>query len=301
MQIMNLFPNDRYAEQWFEDNRWSDGVICPHCGSHNIYTRPEEKRKNQPHRCRSCRYDFSVKTKTLMHKSNIGYRAWAVGIYLMTTNLEEISSMKIHRELDITQKSAWIMMHKIRETFDDGSLIQFTGPVEVDETYMGGKRKNMSNKKRKALKDTGRGAVGKTAVVGMKDRETNEVTATVVNDIDADTLQGFVTDNTENTATVYTDDARAYIGIERPHESVKHSVSEYVKDQAHTNGIESFWALLKRGYYGTFHHMSKKHLHRYVNEFAGRHNIRPNDTIDQMQWIVKNMDGKTLPYKELVR
>ncbi len=293
MQIMDLFPNDRYAEQWFEDNRWSDGVICPHCGSHNIYTRPEEKRKNQPHRCRSCRYDFSVKTKTLMHKSNIGYRAWAVGIYLMTTNLKGISSMKIHRELDITQKSAWIMMHKIRETFDDGSLIQFTGPVEVDETYMGGKRK--------ALKDTGRGAVGKTAVVGMKDRETNEVTATVVNDIDADTLQGFVTDNTENTATVYTDDARACIGIERPHESVKHSVSEYVKDQAHTNGIESFWALLKRGYYGTFHHMSKKHLHRYVNEFAGRHNIRPNDTIDQMQWIVKNMDSKTLPYKELVR
>ena len=290
MQIMDLFPNNRDAEQWFEDNRWADGVVCPHCGSHNIYTRPEEKRKNQPHRCRSCRCDFSVKTKTLMHKSNIGYRAWAVGIYLMTTNLKGISSMKIHRELDITQKSAWIMMHKIRETFDDGSLIQFSGPVEVGETHIGSKE---SYKHASMKRKQGRGPVGKTAVVGMKDRETNEVTATVVNSIDADTLQGFVTENTEETATVYTDDARAYHGIERPHKAVKHSVSEYVNGMAHTNGIESFWAMLKRGYHGTYHKMSKKHLNRYVNEFAGRHNIRQMTRLTRCNGLLKTWMGNS--------
>jgi len=300
MQIMDLFQNDREAEQWFEQSRWHDGISCPKCGSHDIYTRPEEKRRNQPHRCRSCKSDFSVKTDTLMHKSNIGYRAWAVGLYLMTTNLKGVSSMKIHRDLGITQKSAWMMMHKIRETFDDESGISFNGPVEVDETFMGGKRKNMSNAKRKELKDTGRGAVGKTAVVGMKDRETNEVTASVVADTNADTLQDFVTENTDKDAMVYTDGATAYDGIKRPHKTVNHSVSKYVNGMAHTNGIESFWAMLKRGYHGTFHKMSVKHLHRYVNEFSGRHNIRPNDTIDQMKWIAHKMDGKQLPYKKLV-
>ena len=300
MQIMDLFQNDREAEQWFEQSRWHDDISCPKCGSHDIYTRPEEKRRNQPHRCRSCKSDFSVKTDTLMHKSNIGYRAWAVGLYLMTTNLKGVSSMKIHRDLGITQKSAWMMMHKIRETFDDESGISFNGPVEVDETFMGGKRKNMSNSKRKELKDTGRGAVGKTAVVGMKDRETNEVTATVVADTNAETLQDFVTENTDEDAMVYTDGARAYDDLDRPHQAVNHSVSEYVNGMAHTNGIESFWAMLKRGYHGTFHKISVKHLHRYVNEFSGRHNIRPNDTIDQMKWIAHKMDGKQLPYKKLV-
>lgn len=301
MQIMDLFPNDRVAEKWFEESRWQHGVVCPKCGSHDIHTRSEDKRRNQPHRCRSCKSDFSVKTDTLMHKSNIGYRAWAVGIYLMTTNLKGVSSMKIHRDLGITQKSAWMMMHKIRESFDDELGIVFSGPVEVDETYFGGKRANMSNARRKALKDSGRGSVGKVAVVGIKDRETNEVTAQVVNDTDAETLQGFVTENTDQDTHVYTDGATAYNGLKRPHEAVNHSVSEYVRDQAHTNGIESFWAMLKRGYHGTYHKMSRKHLNRYVGEFSGRHNIRSNDTIDQMGWIVRNMDGKQLPYKELVK
>ena len=158
----------------------------------------------------------------------------------------------------------------------------------------------MSNSKRKTLKGTGRGAVGKTAVVGMKDRKTNEVTATVVNDIDADTLQGFVTENTEESATVYIDDARAYSGIDRLHESVKHSVSEYVNGMAHTNGIESFWALLKRGYHGAYHKISPKHLDRSISEFEYRHNIRGADTVDQMSEVVHGMCGKRLTYQHLI-
>ena len=245
------------------------------------------------YRCREkgCCKQFSVKTGTFMQGSNIDYQTWAIAMYLMITNIKGVSSMKLHRDLDLTQKSAWHLAHRIRAGLIPGDS-PFGGPVEVDETFIGGKRK--------ALKDTGRGTVGKTSVVDIKDRKTNEVTATVVNNTDADALQGFVTEKTEESATVYTDDARAYNGIERPHQSVEHSVSEYVNGMARTNVIESFWAMLKRGYHGTCHHMSEKHLNRYVNEFSGRHNVRSNDTIDQMSKLVRDMIGGQLPYRELV-
>ena len=145
----------------------------------------------------------------------------------------------------------------------------FKGPVEADEVYIGGLEKNKHEK----LK-AGRGSAGKTAVVGVEDRDTNDVRATVLKKTDAKTLQGFVRENADPEATVYTDDAKAYQGVAKSHESVGHSVGEYVRGQAHTNGIESFWSMLKRARKGTFHTLSAKHLHRYVSEFAGRHNIR---------------------------
>ena len=266
-------------------------MTCPSCGSNNILTRSDETRRNQPYRCRGCRKDFSVKTGTLMHGSNIGYRAWAIGIYLLTTNLKGVSSLKLHRDLGITQKSAWLMMHKIRETFDDQHHFLFEGPIEVDETYIGSKERNKhANKKLNA----GRGAVGKTAVVGGKDRDTNDVRAHVVESTDRYTFQGFVLDNTCPNATVFTDDASAYINLPFNHQSVKYSVGEYVRGMAHTNGVESLWALLKRGYYGTYHSMSVKHLNRYVNEFCGRHNIRKLDTTEQMARVATGMVGKRL-------
>ena len=177
---------------------------------------------------------------------------------------------------------------------------RLTGPVEVDETYIGGKRKNMSNAKRKELADTGRGAVGKTAVISMKDRTTNEVRAEVITETDADTLQDFVEENTEEDATVYTDEAAAYKSIEREHKAVKHSVSEYVRGQAHTNGIESFWSMLKRAHAGTFHKISPKHLDRYVREFAGKHNVRDSGTLVQMRDTVARLVGRNLLYRELI-
>ena len=138
-------------------------------------------------------------------------------------------------------------------------------------------------------------------MAGAKDRATNAVSAAVVGGTDAKTLQGFVGDRTTDGATVYTDDHGGYEGMPFEHETVKHSISEYVNGMAHTNGIESFWALLKRGYHGTYHHMSEKHLGRYVTEFAGRHNIRRADTADQMQAIAAGMAGKRLTYKALIK
>ena len=146
----------------------------------------------------------------------------------------------------------------------------------------------------------GRGAVGKTPVAGIKDRASGEVVAQVVESTDKTTLQGFVNDHAADGATLYTDEASAYKGINRPHEAVNHSVGEYVRDQAHTNGIESFWALLKRGFIGIYHKMSPKHLQRYVNEFAGRHNNRSKNTIDQMKGFVSGMVGKRLRYVDLI-
>ncbi len=178
--------------------------------------------------------------------------------------------------------------------------VQFEGPVEVDETGIGGKRKNMSNQKRKELKDTGRGMTGKSVVVGMKDRKTNKVRATVVQDTKAETLQTFVEESTSEDAQVYTDDSRSYIGMDRRHEAVNHSIQEYVRGLAHTNGIESFWSMIKRAHKGTYHKFSKKHLNRYVLEFAGRHNIRELDTIDQMVSMVMDMVGNRIRYKDLI-
>ncbi len=298
VQLMDMFPTEEAATEWFESVIWPDGRHCPKCGS--LRTR-EASHKKMPYWCTDCRSYFSVKTGTAMQRSKIPLRKWAIAIYICLTNLKSVSSMKLHRDLGVSQPTAWFMMHRIREAWgEDDDDEPFDGPVEVDETYMGGKRKNMSLSKRKALAGTGRGAVGKTAVVGMKDRDTNQVRDEVVTSTDAETLQDFVEENTEEDAKVYTDEAKAYKGVERTHEAVKHSVGEYVRGMAHTNGMESFWSMLKRAHSGTFHKISPKHLQRYVSEFAGKHNIRESGTLVQMRDTVARLVGRNLLYRDLV-
>ena len=302
MQMAEMFATERHAIEWFEGLHWPDGeLVCLRCGSDHAYR--VASGKPMPYRCKGCKRYFSLKTGTTMEDSKLSLRLWAWAIYLELTSLKGVSSMKLRRDLGVRQATAWFMLHRIREAFADVALV-FDGPVEVDETYFGGKRANMSNARRKELEGTGRGPAGKTAVVGAKDRDTNRVVARVIDRTDRDTLQGFVDEHADPAAALYTDDATAYKGSGREHQTVKHSAAEFVRylegAEIHTNGVESFWSMLKRAHKGVYHRLSPKHLQRYVSEFAGKHNIRNLDTAAQMQAVVMGMVGRRPMYRDLV-
>ena len=295
LQLLELFPNEEVATKWFEDQLWDGSRCCGHCGSLNTSETPNAK--PMPYWCTDCRSYFSVRTGTALAHTKIHLRKWVVAIYLELTSLKSISSMKLHRDIGVSQPAAWFMLHRIREAWsrtDNGA--PFSGPVEVDETYMGGKRRNMSKSNRAKLE--GRGPVGKTAVAGIKDRASNRVQATVVPNTKSETMSRFIMEHVEPGARIYTDDALTYHTLPN-HETVKHSVGEYVRGKAHTNGVESFWSMLKRAHTGVFHKISPKHLDRYVREFAGKHNLRHADTLHQMRQVVVNLVEKRLTYRAL--
>ena len=294
MEIADMFATEASATRWFESWLWPDGEIaCMKCGSLNAYR--VKSGKPMPYRCRDCRQYFSLKTGTAMEDSKLPLRLWGWAIYLEMTNLKGVSSMKLSRDLKVRQPTAWYMLHRIREAFADVSAT-FDGPVEVDETYMGGLEENKHASKKVRV---GRGPAGKTAVVGMKDRPTGKVAAQVLPDSRRETVQRFVAEHSKPGAKIYTDEGGAYYGLPN-RESVQHGVGEWVRDMAHTNGVESFWSMLKRAHKGVYHQLSAKHLQRYVAEFSGRHNIRELDTLEQMEHVVAGLVGRRLMYRDLV-
>lgn len=299
-EMFRKFPDDATAEAWFIDRRWPNGdVCCPYCGSLNVQIGAQHK--TMPYRCREkgCTKWFSTKTGTVMEGSKLGFQVWIIAVYLMTTNLKSVSSMKLHRDLEINQRSAWFLAHRLRMALTKKGG-NFIGPVEVDETYVGGKRANMSIKRRMEMAKLGRGTAGKAVVAGAKDRKTKKVRAKAVGGTDKKTLHEFVADSAAPNATIYSDEAAVYSLLPNPHAAVNHGALEYVRGDVHINGIESFWSMLKRAYKGTFHKLSPKHLDRYVQEFVGRHNLRERDTLDIMAAIVDDMRGKRLKYKDLI-
>lgn len=295
-QFFNRFPDEESARLYFERNRWNGEAHCGHCGSLNV----NECKDHKPmaYRCRDCRKHFSVRTGTVLAESRLPLQKWLLAIFMMTSARKGIPSTQMARELGVTQKSAWFLAQRIRETWLKDHDNRMDGQVQVDETYVGGLEKNKhADKKLRA----GRGTVGKTAVIGIRS-ETGEVRAMVISDTKAPTLSAFVEQHTSHGATVVTDTHGGYVGLESAgftHIRVNHSAGEYVRDMAHTNGIESFWSLLKRGYIGIYHYMSTKHLHRYVNEFSFRHNTSRVGTLQFIDMTIASMAGKRLTYKEL--
>lgn len=266
MELLKEFSTEHKSIQWLEKIRWDKKPVCPHCGGIENISKYKSKKHAYWHK--DCRKAFTVKTDTIMHSSKIPTQKWVVAIYTMLTARKGISSLQLSKELGITQKSSWFMLQRIRQACQQGSF-KLSNVVVVDETYIGGKEVNKHvNKKLNA----GRRAVGKTAVFGMKERD-GKVKAMVIDRTNKATLQGNIHNNIQAKSIVVIDDFRGYLGLSGfNHKTVNHSAKEFVNGITHTNGIESVWVVLKRGYNGTFHTINTKHLHHYIDEFVFRLN-----------------------------
>ena len=296
--LLKAFPDEAACAKHLEERRWPNGITCPLCQSsrkiHRL-TRPGI------YKCADCGKQFSVRKGTIYEESRLPLQKWFVAAFLMTTSRKGISSYQLAREIGVTQKTAWFVLGRLREAAAQASAAAGTlpGPVEADESYFGGKNKNRHDSKKTK---SGRGPVDKMAVAGVRSRETGHVSARKIERADTGTLADFLTDRVAYDETLYTDEARAYKPLRAiyHHESVNHSAGEYVRGKVHTNGVESFWALLKRGYVGVFHDFTWKHLDRYLAEFSHRWNMLDLSSGQRVDAILTAGVGVRLTYKTLI-
>src|SRR5215210_1097914 len=301
LEAITYFSDPQVCLEFMVSLRWPDGVVeCPTCGSRNVGFLPS--RNLFQCRIKHAKRQFSIKVGTIFEDSPIGLEKWLPALWMIANDKNGISSYELHRALGVTQKTAWFMLHRIRLAMQTESFDKMSGVVEVDETFVGGKARNMHADKR-AAKITGRGMVGKTAVLGLLERHGpdghSRVRAGTVKDRQRKTLDPIVREHVEPGSEVMTDALKSYaaLGDEYIHEFIDHAEA-YVRGKVHTNGIENFWSLLKRALGGTYVSVEPFHLFRYVDEQAFRFNQRKVKDADRFVETVKQVAGKRLTFDE---
>lgn len=275
-EFMTRFPSDKACEEFLFQNLMKDGKRCSHCGHSDVTKLNRLDRKHIYYKCKGCRKMFTALTNTVFHGSKLGLQKWFLCIYYMTISSKGISSVQLSKQVGVTQKTSWLVLTKLRYFIED-NLGEFIFPVEVDETYIGGLEKNKHRSKRKK---GSQGGANKMVVQGIIQRGSagNIVIAQHVDNTKSETLKKYIYDNVKIKTEVFTDDYMGYRHLKwgYKHSYVKHSKGEYVRGRYHTNTIESFWSLFKRGYVGVYHYMSKKYLQKYINEFTFRNDNKLN-------------------------
>lgn len=293
-QLLNHFNSELICIKHLEEIRWSSKVASPFDSTSKVY-----KCANNTYKCVNTNKKFNVKTRTLFENTKINLQTWFLAIYLITSHKKGISSVQLSIDLNVTQKTAWFMLHRIRNCYQIDETKQLFGEVEIDETYIGGKNKNRHQSKQ--IENTqGRSTKDKQPVMGMLQRN-GDLIAKVVKDTSKDSLQHEIDKFIEDLTTIYTDEWNGYNGLEMiyNHLFVKHNAKEYVNGKIHTNNIEGFWTILKRGIIGIYHFISKKHLQKYIDEFVFRFNTKTENSNDRFDGMLSKLQFR-LTYKQLI-
>lgn len=301
LEAITYFADEDVALHFLANVRWPDGEqVCPKCGSIGEHYFLKNQRR---WKCRDCRKQFSIKVGTIFEDSPLPLSKWLPAVWLLVNCKNGISSYELSRDLGVTQKTAWFMLHRIREAMRVGTLEKMDGEVEVDETYLGGRAKNMHKAKRERV-ITARGGHDKTAVMGLLERPRSAphslVRTHVLPDTKTRTMQAVVRRNVESGASVYTDGHGSYVGLAKDfvHAVVDH-ITTYVDGRVHTNGLENFWSLVKRAVHGTYVSIEPFHVFRYIDEQAYRFNTRGDTDTGRFLSVLRNIVDKRLTYSEL--